>query len=1117
MKSSRSTAFFSFLFLSILMIFSGCKTDPDTPFVELSHRQSGVDFTNRVNNTPEFNIQNYLYFYDGGGVAAGDLNNNGLPDLVFISNMGEHKVYKNLGDFQFEDITEASGIAGEPGSWSTGVTMADVNGNGYLDIYISRVNYLNKSGANQLFINNGDMTFTDRAAEFGIDFEGYSTQAAFFDYNNNGRLDLFILNHSFHSEHTYGQAERLRQRYDPKGGDKLFRNDGDRFTDVTREAGIISSALGYGLGLAITDINRNGYPDIYVGNDFHEDDYFYINNGDGTFTERVYSMFGHTSNSSMGNDIADIKNNGRVDVVSLDMMAEDHETFMRSGGPDPMIVYNAKRNFGFGEKNNRNTLQVNVGDGPDGLPVFSEIAFASGIARTEWSWAALFADFNNSGYNDLFVTNGMPKRPNDLDYVAALQRVRQQYSGDELRQREYELIDRMPTIHVPNYMFKNSGDLTFEDVTRNWGFSAPSYSSGAVYADLNGNGRLDLVVNNTNERAKIYRNDFDEEKSGHFLKVKLNGPEFNSTGIGTKLILYHENGLKYREQFPTRGFQSSVDHVIHFGLGAVDRIDSLKVIWPGGSYEVVHGPDVNRLIVAGFESAAGQFDYSRLHHNPAGGTLLADISDAVNTGFRHRENTFDDFSREPLMPYKLSRRGPAMAFADVNGNGLDDLFLGGARGFPGRLFLQQNDGRFMESEQTEFVADRHSEDVNAMFFDANGNGHPDLYVVSGGNEYTGESEELVDRIYFNDGSGNFARSINSLPNYAVNGSVVIAADINGNGSKDLFVGGHSVPWRYGIGPQSFILENNGEGVFRDITEEFAPGVQTVGNVTSAAWVFNGDTGRPDLVIAGEWMGIKYFKNQNGRFEDVSEEKGLGDLNGFWQSVHAADLTGNGHMDLVVGNFGINSRIQASPENPLMLFVNDFDGDGQTEPLIAYEVNGELKPFEQLDELSAQITDMTQRVRSYREFASRGIFDLFDSEKINEALKKQVTELRSGVLINNGEGPLEFSPFPFKAQLFPVKAIYAHDLDGSGIPDLLIAGNIFDVKPSMGGRQDAGYGLALLGNGSGSFTVVEMNESGFFAKGESRTILPYNASNGLKRLSVGINNSYPLFFDLHSNK
>jgi enediyne biosynthesis protein E4 len=1115
MKFIRSTALSISVLLLLLILIPGCKSAPDTPFVELSPRQTGVDFVNRIENTPEFNIQNYLYFYDGGGVAAGDLNNNGLPDLVFISNIGEHKIFMNLGDFRFEDVTEAAGIAGEEGSWSTGVTMADVNGNGYLDIYISRVNYLNKSGANQLFINNGDMTFTERAAEFGLDFEGYSTQAAFFDFNNNGRLDLFLLNHSFHSEHTYGQAERLRERIDPKAGDRLFRNDGDRFTDVTQEAGIISSALGYGLGVAITDITLNGYPDIYVGNDFHEDDYFYINNGDGTFSERLYSMFGHTSNSSMGNDIADINNNGRVDVFSLDMMAEDHETFMRSGGPDPMIVYNAKRNFGFGEKNNRNTLQVNMGFGPDGLPLFSETAFASGVARTEWSWAALLADFNNSGFNDIFVTNGMPGRPNDLDYVASLQRVRQQYSGDELRQREYELIDRMPVIHVPNYMYRNRGDLTFEDVSHQWGFSAPTYSSGAVYADLNGNGRLDLVINNTNERAKIYRNDFDEEEAGNFLKVKLRGPQYNSTGIGTKLVAYHENGLNYREQFPTRGFQSSVDHVVHFGLGSTQRIDSLKVMWPGGAFEVIHGMDVNQQIEADYANASGQFDYEHFRNNRAGNPqMLTNITDEVNTGFRHHENTFDDFSREPLMPYKLSTRGPAMAFADVNGNGLDDLYLGGARGFQGRLLLQQSDGSFTESEQSDFFTDRASEDVDAIFFDATGNGKPDLFVVSGGNEYSGESEELLDRLYINDGNGNFTRSLNSVPDFAVNGSVAIAADINGNGHKDLFVGGHSVPWRFGIGPQSFIYENNGNGVFRDITEDAAPGAVTVGNVTSATWIQNPESGLPDLIIAGEWMSLKYFENRNGTFDDVSREKGLDGLKGLWQSVYTADITGNGHIDIIAGNFGINSRLQATVDNPITMYVNDFDGSGQTAPVITYMVNGREKPFEQLDEILAQIPNITQRVRNYREYASGTVHDLFDREKLDEALTKQINELRSMVFINNGDGRFEPVPLPLEAQWFPVMAIHADDADGSGNKDLFLAGNLFDVKPSMGGRQDAGYGLLLKGDGSGAFTTVPMMQSGFIAPGEARSVQTYRGPGGEFRMAVAINNSYPWFFRMN---
>jgi hypothetical protein len=1104
------STFFLLLFALALLLLTGCSKQPDYPFVQLPSSHTNIHFANNLENTPVFNIQNYLYFYDGGGVAAGDINNNGLPDLLFIANNGAHKLYLNKGDFVFEDITEQSGIQGEEGSWSTGVSMADVNGNGYLDIYISRVNYLTKTGANQLFINNGDLTFTDRATEYGLDFEGYSTQAAFFDYNLNGRLDLFLLNHSFHSENTYGDANLLRQRSDPRAGDRLFRNDGGMFTDVTEEAGIISSALGYGLGLAISDVTLNGYPDIYVGNDFHEDDYFYINNGDGTFSERIYDMFGHTSNSSMGNDIADINNNGRVDVVSLDMMADEHDAFMRSGGPDPMIIYNTKRNFGFGEKNNRNTLQVNLGMGPNGLPLFSETAFASGIARTDWSWAALFADFDNSGNLDLYITNGMPKQPNDRDYVTALQRVRQQYSGEELRQREYELIERMPEIHVPNYMFRNNGDLTFENVTDSWGFSVPSYSSGVVYADLNGNGKLDLVINNTNERAKIYKNNFNNEKSGNFLRVKLNGSKYNSGGIGTKVFLYHAGGLKYREQFPVRGFQSSVEQILHFGLGDVSEIDSMKVIWPDRNYQVLIHPEINSWIEINYNESESGFDYSSLHPH-AETPFLRDISSETGFDYRHIENNFDDFSREPLIPYKLSTQGPAFATADVNGNGRDDIYLGGARGFAGRLFLQQPDGSFIESEQPDFIQDRLSEDVDAIFFDATGNGLPDLLVVSGGNEYAGESIELLDRLYINTGDATFSRSMNSLPDFVVNGSIVTAADFNGNGHLDLFIGGHSVPWRYGIGPRSFLFENNGNGVFKDVTNEAAPELETVGMITSATWIEKKDGGLPDLVVAGEWMPVKYFENRNGKLIDVTDQRGLSQLAGLWQSVAVADLTGNGHKDIVLGNFGTNSRISATEDSPLKMYVNDFDETGQTAPLLAYEVNGREMPFEQLDELLAQLSNITQRVGSYRDFAQKRIRDLFEPEKLNKALQKELMELRSIVLINSGDGTFQKRVLPFEAQWFPVKSIHIEDLDGDGNPDILLAGNIFDVKPSMGGRQDAGYGLVLKGDGAGNFETIPFSESGFLVQGESRAIRILNDNNGKRVIVVARNNDTPLFF------
>jgi enediyne biosynthesis protein E4 len=1083
------------------------KKDEDTRFRLLPPTQTNVHFSNDIVSTPEFNIQNYLYFYDGGGVAAGDLNNNGLPDLFFTGNMTDNRLYFNLGDFVFEDVTEKAGIINDPDSWSTGVTMGDVTGNGYLDIYVSRVNFKTKSGANQLFINNGDGTFTERAAEFGLDFVGYSTHAAFFDYNNNGRLDLFLLNHTFHGTDTYGPVDVLRPRPHPKAGDRLFRNDDGFFTDVTAESGIYSSALGYGLGLAITDINQDGWPDIYVGNDFHEDDYFYINNGDGTFSEMLYSMVGHTSNSSMGNDVGDVNNNGRMDIISLDMMPEDHNIFLKSGGPDVMMIANAKRDFGFGEKNHRNTLQINRGI-PNGknLPVFSETAFASGIARTEWSWSALLADYDNDGFKDLFVTNGLPRRPNDLDYVARLATVRERFRGDDLKEQEYALIGMMPEVRVPNYMFKNNGDLTFTNTASEWGLSIPSFSNGAVYVDLNNNGLLDLVVNNINAPAFIYQNITEPGDYTHFLKVKLEGDAPNTTGIGTKVFVYSHNdpNILYREQFPTRGFQSSVDHILHFGLGEKSSADSLLIIWPDRRYQVLSNVDSNQTLVLRQSDASGEFDYSTLHQSDTT-PLFRNITEELGLVIRHIENTFDDFYRESLMPYKQSARGPALAVADVTGNGLDDIYLGGSRGFAGTMILQQSPGRFVVSEQPDFNSDRQSEDVDAIFFDATGNGLPDLYVVSGGNEYPMDSPELIDRLYINTGNGQFRKSLNSLPEIAVNGSVVRAADFNGNGHLDLFVGGHTIPWRYGIGPQSMILENNGRGIFTDVTEIVVPEAETIGNVTTASWVMNPDTNLPDLIIAGEWMRVHYFANRNGRFVNLTDTAYSGHLNGLWQSSAAEDLTGNGYKDIILGNFGINSRMQPTADNPLKLYVNDFDGNGHTDPIITTTVNGVEKPFEQLDELMMQMHNIRGTVRSYQDFAGKSVSELFEPQKIIEALQKEISELRSVIMINNGDGTFETVYLPFEAQWFPVKSIHAEDVDGDGIPDLILGGNLFDVKPSIGGRQDAGYGLILKGYGDGNFRVLNFGESGFYVDGEIRAILPVNLGNENTSLIVARNN------------
>jgi enediyne biosynthesis protein E4 len=1099
----------SVLLLIGLIFLISCSRQPEPVFSLLSWEHTNIDFVNEVEDTIEFNILNYLYFYDGAGVAVGDINNNGMPDLFFVGNEVENRMYLNKGDFVFEDITHAAGVAGDPGSWSKGAAMADVNGNGYLDIYVSRVNYLNKEGANQLFVNNGDGTFTERAAEFGLDFRGYSTQAVFLDYNKNGRLDLFLLNHSFHSDKTYGPADELRQIDDPKAGDRLFRNDGDRFTEVTHEAGIITSALGYGLGVAVSDITLNGWPDIYVGNDFLEDDYLYINNGDGTFTEALYSSVGHTSRSSMGNDIADVTNNGRVDIISLDMMPEDHEIYMRSGGPDIQEVYDHKIELGFGHKNARNTLQINRGQLPDGTPVFSDIAFLAGVAKTDWSWASLFADLNNSGWKDLLVTNGMVRRPNDMDFVVLSDSFPEREMDEPMSPEEFEAIQTMPELRIPNYLFQNNGDLTFTDRTMEWGLAQPAFSSGAAYADLNGNGRLDLVINNLNGESFIYRNNTPEDASGtSYIQVQLRGDGFNTSGIGSKVIFYKDDLVYFQEQMPTRGYQSSVDHLLHFGFGGHQQLDSLLVIWPDDRFEVQYNIPVNQTLILEQRKADGRFDYSRFRRS-WNHTLYRDVTSQADLDYRHQEYVFDDYSREPSMPYRLTTQGPALAVGDVNGNGLDDLFLGGAKGQSGALFFQQEDGRFVPVQQHLFDEDAGSEDVDAIFFDATGNGMSDLYVVSGGGELTGNDTALSDRFYINNGEGFFEKSANHLPDLFVNGSVVRPADINGNGHTDLFVAGRSIPFRYGLTPQHTILMNDGNGYFRDATEEIAPELSNAGMITDAQWAYISNDQYPDLIVAAEWMPLQYFANEGGQLHDRTSDAGFENYRGLWQSLLVEDITGDGLPDIVAGNFGLNSRIQASPDKPFRLYLNDFADMGQPEPVLAYYRNGDFYPFDQ-HELMMQFDRLSRTISSYREYSEKSIRGLFGNEKERSSMVRDLTDLRTSLFINNGDGTFSRQALPNEAQFSPVMAIHAVEKEAGAGKDLILAGNLLNVRPATGGRQDAGFGLYLRNPGNGEFEALEFQSSGVFVPGEARALKEVRTSDG-RILIVARNDDTVLFF------
>lgn len=1062
----------------IILLIAGCSADVEKRFQMLDPRDTGVDFINELTPTPDLNIFTYLYFYDGAGVAAGDLNGNGYPDLYFTSNQGKNRLYLNHGDFRFEDITDRA-FGDKVNFWSTGVTLADVNNNGRLDIYVSNVGgYMQFEGHNQLFINtgndeNGIPVFEESAAEYGLDFVGLATQAAFFDYNGNGRLDMYMLNHSVHEFGTFNYTT-IREEFHPLAGDRLYRNDGGRFTDVTNEAGIYNSALGYGLGIAIGDITQNGYPDIYIGNDFHEDDYLYINNGDGTFTESLEQMIQHTSYSSMGNDLIDINNNGLLDIFSLDMLPEDYEKRQAAAEDDPLDIYNMKRSYGYKHKFSRNTLQLNRGNG-----TFSEIGMLAGVHATDWSWAALGADFNNSGFTDLFVSNGIVGRTNDLDYIHFISQDEIQYRlRGTLTHEDLKLAEEAPSVKIPNYMFKNKGTLIFEDVSEAWGINHPSFSSGAVYVDLNNDGDLDLVINNVNQPAAIYRNLSRENFPGtNYLKVKFEGPDGNRFGIGSSMsIPFEDEGVIFRELYLSRGFQSAVEPILHAGLGSLEVIPELHIRWPDGKTEVLENVEVNQTLTVRYENASEPM-LPETRTEPQ--ALFEEITDRLNIHWKHEENSFIEFNREALIPHMVSREGPALAIGDVTGNGLDDIFAGGARRQKAVLLIQQQDGTFLEKEIPAFETDIEYEDVDAHFVDLTGNGVLDLLVVSGGNEYSGTSEYMLSRIYINDGEGNFVRDRERMPEAYLTGSVAAIADVNGNGLPDIFIGARTIPWRYGEKPASYLLLNRGEGYFEIDESEFGEQFTNLGLVTGAEWAdMNGD-GRPDLVVASEWSDLIIV--YNNREEGIVR---LPNSSGIWNTIAITDLNNNGRPDILAGNLGLNSKFKASDDEPLRMYVNDFDGTGQVEQIVTYyDRDGEERLFARKDELGEQMPMIHDRFPTYTDFAQASLYDVVDQNRLNEAITYTVKDVRSSVFINEEDG-FRRELLPVESQFAPIRSFLTKDLTGNGYTDVVTAGNFFDANIQRG-RYDADYGGVLLNDGSGELNFLSNQEAGWYVTGQYR--------------------------------
>ena len=1100
MNLFRSNLHLHLLVLMVAVQISSCSKKEKTLFNLLPSSETGIKFENTITESDSLNILSQANIYNGGGVGVADFNNDGLLDVYFAGNMVSNKLYINKGSLKFEDITEAARVTGE-GRWSTGISVVDINSDGWLDIYVStsfRADTLRRT--NLLYINqglneNGIPVFKDMAKSYGLADTGYSTQATFFDYDRDGDLDMYLVTNQLNDKKTPITYRPKLEDGTALNTDKLYRNNGNNtFSNVSKDAGILIE--GWGHAANISDINLDGWPDIYVSNDFIANDILYINNQDGTFSNRIADYFKHTSWYTMGTDMVDINNDGLVDLIALDMLPENNlrkKTVI--GGNEYYNYFNSQR-FGYDAQYIRNVFQLNRGMTPEGHPVFSELGYLAGIFETDWSWSPLIADFDNDGFRDLIITNGLPRDVTDLDYI--VYNNGQGYNGTGINAK-LGMVDSLPVVKISNYAFKNTNGIQFSNQTKAWGIGQESFSNGGTYADFDNDGDLDLIINNINEKAFFYENSLNntEVLKQHSLAILLKGDNNNLKGIGTRINLYYgKSKQQFYEHQPSRGYLSSLESKVHFGLGNISTVDSLMIQWPDGKSQILKNIKADQTLNITYKDALLRI---KPQTNKFAKSILEEVSKEYGIQFKHEEQDAVDYNIQSTLPHKLSQYGPGIAVGDIDKNGFDDFYIGGSAGKPGVFYLQNKNGKFIKDTSRIKQEDNNStEEMGVLLFDADNDTDLDLYVVAGSYELPPDDPSNQDRLYINDGKGKFQWDHAAIPTELSNGSFVRAADFDKDGDLDLFVGGRSVSGAYPLSPKSYLLENQ-SGLFYDVSEEYYPEINNLGMVTDALWSDFDNDGLIDLVITGEWMPVTFLKNTANGFKSINQSTSIASHVGWWNSLTSGDFDNDGDIDYVAGNLGLNSNYKASFNEPMSLFAKDLDDNGKIDPMIfAYQKGNDGKrrpyPVHTRDDLISQMVSIRKKYPSYKDFGLASMEDLWKLKDREGAISLNVTNMNSSYIENMGDGKFSIKALPMEAQIAPIFGMLSKDIDHDGNLDLFLVGNDYGMEP-ISGRHDAFMGLVLMGNEKGVFKSLSIAESGFYIKGDGKGLAKINSADG----------------------